>query len=99
MGRFWKISCNKKLTQAPILVKVKDMIQCKNEKRKTPKMESKDMNNRGFRAKSETEDFINNYLNDGSKGWPTLFLRGYGQAGHRREQRIRQRGKLLAMGN
>jgi len=62
-------------------------------------MDSKDIFNISHRAKRETEDFINNYLNDGSKGWPTLFLRGSGCAEHRREQRVRKRGKLLAMVN
>jgi hypothetical protein len=62
-------------------------------------MDPKDMNNRGLRAKSETENFINNNLNDGSKGWPTLYLRGPGHAGHHREQQVREHGKLLAMEN
>jgi hypothetical protein len=35
-------------------------------------MDSQDINNTGYRAKSETEDFINRYINDHAKGWPKL---------------------------
>ena len=37
-------------------------------------MDSQDIIRTGRRAKSETEAFINRYLNDRAKGWPKLCL-------------------------
>jgi hypothetical protein len=37
-------------------------------------MDSQEIIRTGRRAKSETEDFINRYLNDQAKGWPRVSL-------------------------
>ena len=37
-------------------------------------MNSQDTIRIGYKAKSETEDFINRYLNDQAKGWPRACL-------------------------
>lgn len=37
-------------------------------------MDSQDVIRTGYKAKSETEAFINRYLNDQAKGWPRVCL-------------------------
>lgn len=37
-------------------------------------MDSQDVIRIGYKAKSETEDFINRYLDDQAKGWPRVCL-------------------------
>jgi hypothetical protein len=50
-------------------------------------MDATDLIKIGFKAKSETEAFINRYLNDRAKGWPKLCFCDSLYAGTRRQQR------------
>jgi len=47
-------------------------------------MDAKDLIKLGHKAKSETEAFINRYLNDRAKGWPKLCFCDSFYAGSRR---------------
>jgi len=50
-------------------------------------MDAQDLIKIGRKAKSETEAFINRYLNDRAKGWPKLCFCDSLYAGTRRQQR------------
>jgi len=51
-------------------------------------MNSQDIIRLSREAKSETEAFINRYIDDRAKGWPKSFLCGSTCSGYRPEQRI-----------
>ncbi len=60
-------------------------------------MNSQDIIRTGYKAKSETEAFINRYLNDQTKGWPRACLcssvyTGYPQ-GRQAEPDLRARAR------
>jgi len=52
-------------------------------------MDAQDIIKIGRKAKSETEAFINRYLNDRAKGWPKLCFCDSSYAGARQQQRQR----------
>jgi hypothetical protein len=52
-------------------------------------MDSQDINNTGYRAKSETEDFINRHINDHAKGWPKLCFCRSVRSGYRQKQQFK----------
>jgi hypothetical protein len=54
-------------------------------------MDAQDVIKIGRKAKSETEAFINSYLNDRAKGWPKLRLCTSAYSGSR-QQEVRNRG-------
>ena len=54
-------------------------------------MDTQDIINIGRKAKSETESFINRYINDGTKGWPKLCLCGSPCPGSHHERQHRKR--------
>ena len=46
-----------------------------------------------YKAKVETEAFINRHLNDGAKGWPRLYaVRPVGKSTAQEQQTIRRTG-------
>ena len=47
---------------------------CYDYRRKSQDMDSQDINKISNKAKSETEAFINQHLNDRAKGWPKSCL-------------------------
>jgi hypothetical protein len=53
-------------------------------------MNSQDIARIGYRAKRETEAFINHYINDRAKGWPVLCRCGSGCSGHHQEEYVRR---------
>ena len=53
-------------------------------------MNSQDIARIGYKAKRETEAFINNYLNDRAKGWPLLCRCGSPYCGYHQEEYIRR---------
>ena len=52
-------------------------------------MDTQELKTTGYEAKSETEAFINRYLNDRAKGWPKNFLCGPDCAVKDREDSIK----------
>ena len=50
-------------------------------------MDAQDLIKIGRKAKSETETFINRYLNDRAKGWPKLCFCDSSYAGARQQKR------------
>ena len=70
---------------------------CKNEQYKQEglkAMNSQDIARIGYKAKRETEAFINNYINDRAKGWPMLCRCGSVCSGYHQEEDIRRLGIL-----
>jgi len=57
-------------------------------------MDTQDIINIGRRAKSETEAFINRYLNDRAKGWPKNSFWGSAYGDNREERRFRKHAVL-----
>ncbi len=53
-------------------------------------MNSQDIIRLSSKAKSETEAFINLYINDRAKGWPKSCLCGSTFTGYQRERRIEE---------
>ena len=51
-------------------------------------MDAQDLIKIGRKAKSETETFINRYLNDRAKGWPKLCFCDSSYAGARQQKRL-----------
>jgi hypothetical protein len=57
-------------------------------------MNSQDIARIGYRAKRETEAFINNYINDRAKGWPLLCRCGSVCTGYHQEEYVRRPAML-----
>ena len=57
-------------------------------------MDAQDLIKIGRKAKSETEVFINRYLNDRAKGWPKTSFWGSTYAGSSQERQGEKRGIL-----
>ena len=57
-------------------------------------MNSQDIARIGYKAKRETEAFINNYINDKAKGWPVLCRCGPACCGYYQEGHVRRLGLL-----
>jgi hypothetical protein len=53
-------------------------------------MNSQDITKIAYRAKRETEAFINNYLHDRAKGWPVLCRCGSACSGYYQEGYVRR---------
>jgi hypothetical protein len=72
-------------------------INSKNEQYKQEgikAMNSQDIARIGYKAKRETEAFINNYINDRAKGWPVLCRCGSAYNGYYQEENARRLGIL-----
>ena len=72
-------------------------ISSKNEQYKhegLKAMNSQDIARIGYKAKRETEAFINNYFNDRAKGWPVLCRCGSACSGYHQEEYVRRPGIL-----
>lgn len=65
-----------------------------NSQRKKAAMDTHDIINIGRRAKSETEAFINRYLNDRAKGWPKNSFWDSAYTESRQPRRLRKRPVL-----
>lgn len=57
-------------------------------------MDTQDIIKIGYRAKIETEAFINRHLNDTAKGWPKICLCGPACDKYSQEQKIGKRNKM-----
>ncbi|MHC4692039.1 MAG: hypothetical protein ACYS67_04795 [Planctomycetota bacterium] len=57
-------------------------------------MNSQDIARIGYRAKRETEAFINNHLNDRAKGWPLLCRCSAACDGYHQQEYVRRLGML-----
>jgi hypothetical protein len=57
-------------------------------------MKSQDIIKVGHKARIETEAFINQYINDQAKRWPTLCHCGSAHTGYRQVQQLR-RGDII----
>jgi len=60
-------------------------------------MDSQDINKTGYKAKNETEDFINRYINDSAKGWPKICLCGSADAGYRQGRQDEGHNRLRTL--
>jgi len=66
-------------------------ISSKNEQYKQEglkAMNSQDIAKLGYRAKRETEAFINHYINDRAKGWPVLCRCGPACDGYHQQEYV-----------
>ena len=73
---------------------------CKNEQYKQEglkAMNSQDIARIGYKAKRETEAFINNYINDSAKGWPVLCRCGSACNEYHQEEYVRRLGILQTL--
>ena len=57
-------------------------------------MNSQDITRIAYKAKRETEAFINNYINDRAKGWPVLCRCGSACSGYHQEEYVGRPGIL-----
>ncbi|MBW7990312.1 MAG: hypothetical protein FVQ84_09900 [Planctomycetes bacterium] len=55
-------------------------------------MNTQDIIKIGHKARIETEAFINQYINDEAKKWPTICHCGPAQGGYHQPQQVRKRG-------
>ena len=60
-------------------------------------MNSQDIAKIGYKAKRETEAFINNYINDRAKGWPVLCRCGSVCNGYYQQENARRLGILQTL--
>jgi hypothetical protein len=60
-------------------------------------MDTQDIIKIGYRAKIETEAFINRHLNDTAKGWPKICLCGPAYGEYPQGQKIRRRDNIGAI--